>query len=63
MLQKVTAMSPKKKSTRPVAPLSIRFDAEVRKALDKAASDDMRPVGVLVQKVMIEWLMAQGYLK
>jgi hypothetical protein len=56
-------MPPKKASTRPVLPLSIRFDAEVRAALDKAAEDDMRPVGVLVQKVMIDWLKARGYLK
>jgi hypothetical protein len=64
MLQEIPGkMSPKKKSTRPVAPLSIRFDAEVRTALDQAARDDMRPVGILVQKVMMEWLKARGYLK
>ena len=63
MLHERRVMSPKKRSMHPVAPLSIRFDAEVRKALDKAAADDMRPVGVLVQKVMMEWLRAQGYLK
>ena len=56
-------MPPKKASERPVMPLSIRFDADVRVALDKAAADDMRPAGVLVQKVMIEWLKARGYLK
>jgi hypothetical protein len=53
----------KAKKTGPVTPLSIRFDATVRAALDKAAADDMRPAGVLVQKVMIEWLKARGYLK
>jgi hypothetical protein len=60
---KTAAMPPKKASTRPVMPLSIRFDAEVRAALDRAAADDMRPVGVLVQKIAIEWLKARGYLK
>ena len=44
-------------------PRTINFTTKVRKALDKAAADDMRPVGVLVQKVMIEWLKGQGYLK
>jgi hypothetical protein len=61
MLQELSVAKAKK--TRPVTPLSIRFDAEVRAALDKAAEDDMRPVGILVQKVMIEWLKAPGYLK
>jgi hypothetical protein len=53
----------KAKSARPVTPLSIRFDANVRAALDKAAEEDMRPVGILVQKLCIEWLKAHGYLK
>ena len=54
---------PKAKKVRPVTPLTIRFDAELRAALDKAAADDMRPVGVQVQKICAEWLKAHGYLK
>jgi hypothetical protein len=53
----------KAKKIRQVQALTIAFDATVRAALDKAAEDDMRPAGVLVQKVMIEWLKARGYLK
>jgi hypothetical protein len=44
-------------------PLSVRFDAEMREALEKAAKDDMRPVSHLVQKVMADWLREKGYLK
>jgi hypothetical protein len=61
MLQELSMA--KAKSARPVTPLSIRFDANVRAALDKAAEEDMRPVGILVQKLCIEWLKAHGYLK
>ena len=44
-------------------PLSVRFDQDVRAALEKAAKADMRPVSHLVQKVMADWLKANGYLK
>jgi hypothetical protein len=44
-------------------PLSIRFDHDIRAAMEKAAKDDMRPVSQLVQKVMADWLKERGYLK
>jgi hypothetical protein len=44
-------------------PLSVGFDEDVRAALEKAAKDDRRPVSHLVQKVMADWLKANGYLK
>ena len=44
-------------------PLSVRFDQDIRAALEKAAKDDRRPVSHLVQKVMADWLKAGGYLK
>jgi hypothetical protein len=44
-------------------PLSVRFDQEVRGALEKAAKDDMRPVSHLVQKIVADWLKERQYLK
>jgi hypothetical protein len=44
-------------------PLSIRFDHDIRAALEKAAKDDRRPVSQLVQKVMADWLKERKYLK
>jgi predicted DNA-binding ribbon-helix-helix protein len=42
---------------------SVRFDTHVRAALDKAAKEDKRPTSSLIQKVMEDWLKANGYLK
>ena len=42
---------------------SVRFDTHVRAALDKAAKEDKRPTSSLIQKVMEDWLKAEGYLK
>jgi hypothetical protein len=44
-------------------PLSIRFDHDIRAAMEKAAKDDRRPVSQLVQKVMADWLKERKYLK
>jgi hypothetical protein len=44
-------------------PLSIRFDQDIRAAMEKAAKEDRRPVSQLVQKVMADWLKANGFLK
>jgi hypothetical protein len=44
-------------------PLSVRFDQDVRAALEKAAKADMRPVSHLVQKIVADWLKASGFLK
>jgi hypothetical protein len=42
---------------------SIRFDPPVKVAIDKAAKSDKRSISSLVQKVMEDWLKAEGYLK
>ena len=42
---------------------SVRFETHVRAALDKAAKEDKRPTSSLIQKVMEDWLKAEGYLK
>jgi hypothetical protein len=41
---------------RPVQP-------ETKTALEKAAKDDMRSFLSLIEKVLIEWLRTNGYLK
>ena len=41
----------------------IRVSLETKEALTKAAKDDMRSVSVMVEKILIEWLRAKGYLK
>jgi hypothetical protein len=43
--------------------LGVRVLPETKAALEKAASDDMRTVSSLVEKVLVEWLRANGYLK
>ena len=44
-------------------PLSVRFDHDIRAALEKAAKADMRPVSHLVQKIVADWLKEKGFLK
>jgi hypothetical protein len=51
-----------RKETR-TAPLGLRLLPSVKKALEKAATDDSRPVASLVEKVLTEWLREHGYLK
>jgi hypothetical protein len=43
--------------------LGIRVHPETKAALEKAAKDDMRSVSSLVEKVLVEWLKAKGYLQ
>jgi hypothetical protein len=50
------------KKAKPIA-TSVRFDPPVKTAIEKAAKDDARSASSLIQKVMIEWLKAAGYLK
>ncbi|MET4701927.1 hypothetical protein ABIE65_004976 [Constrictibacter sp. MBR-5] len=45
------------------APTSMRLDPEVKAALERAAKDDMRSVSSLVEKILVEWLRANGHLK
>jgi hypothetical protein len=52
----------KKPETRSV-PVGLRFTPTIKKALDKAAADDHRPVASMIEKVLIEWLESHGYLK
>jgi len=42
---------------------SVRFLPSVKKALDKAATDDARTTSQLVQKIVADWLKEKGYLK
>ena len=45
-----------------VTPFSVRLDLATRKALEKAAKDDMRPASHLVHKILVEWLRENKYL-
>jgi hypothetical protein len=50
------------KASRPVA-TSVRFDPAVKAAIDKAAKADARSTSSLIQKVMADWLKANGFMK
>jgi len=54
---------PPQKPVRVWPPLSVRFDQDVRAALEKAAKDDRRPVSHLVQKIVADWLKKKRFLK
>lgn len=43
--------------------LGIRVQPETKAALEQAAKDDLRSVSSLVEKILVEWLRAKGYLK
>lgn len=45
------------------APLGLRFFPHVKEALQKAASEEQRPVASLVEMIVTDWLKAKGYLK
>lgn len=47
----------------PVVATSVRFDPNVKAAIDKAAKADTRSVSSLIQKVMTDYLRANGFLK
>jgi hypothetical protein len=53
---------PTAKKAKPIA-TSVRFDPPVKAAIAKAARDDARSASSLIQKVMVDWLKAGGYLK
>ena len=42
---------------------TVRLDAPVKAALEKAAKSDARSVSSLIQKVLSEWLKEKGFLK
>lgn len=43
--------------------LGVRVRPETKAALEKAAHDDMRSLSSLIEKILVEWLRANGYLK
>jgi hypothetical protein len=43
--------------------ISVRVTAEVKAAAEKAAAADSRSVASLVEKILAEWLRANGHLK
>jgi hypothetical protein len=44
-------------------PLGARVEPPVKAALAKAAKKDKRPLSVLVEIILIDWLKANGFLK
>ncbi len=42
---------------------TMRFDPEIRAALDEAAKADRRSVSSLVMKILEDWLRQNGWLK
>ena len=45
-----------KKPENRTVPVGLRFTPTMKKALDKAAADNHRPVASVIEKVLIEWL-------
>jgi hypothetical protein len=43
--------------------ISLRVTLQIKRALDKAAADDQRPVASYIKKIITERLEADGYLK
>jgi hypothetical protein len=43
--------------------LGVRVAPETKAALEKAAADDMRSLSSMIEKILVEWLRSNGYLK
>jgi hypothetical protein len=43
--------------------LGVRVQPDTKAALEKAAKDDLRSVSSLIEKILVEWLREEGYLK
>lgn len=43
--------------------LGVRVHPETKAALEKAAKADMRSVSSLIEKILVEWLRKNGFLK
>jgi hypothetical protein len=43
--------------------LGVRVQPDTKTALDKAAKDDLRSVSSLIEKILVEWLRENGYLR
>jgi hypothetical protein len=44
-------------------PISVRFLPDTMKALKKAAEEDGRPLSMMIDRIVTEYLREQGYLK
>jgi hypothetical protein len=44
-------------------PLGVRVEPETKAALERAAKDDLRSVSSMIEKILVEWLRAKGYLR
>ena len=44
------------------AAIGIRVEPEVKEAAEKAAAADRRTLASLLEKVLVEWLEANGHL-
>ncbi len=44
-------------------PTSMRLDADIKAALEKAATSDGRSVSNLTDRILREWLIAKGFLE
>jgi len=49
--------------TAPITPVSFRFAPEKKSALEQAAEDDSRSLSSMIDKILTDWLKANGYLK
>jgi hypothetical protein len=45
------------------ASIGIRVEPDIKAAAEKAAADDHRTVASLIEKLLVEYLREQGYLK
>ena len=43
-------------------PLGVRFEPNEAAAIERAAAAEDRTQSALVRRVVVEWLLAQGYL-
>lgn len=53
----------KKKELIKLAPIGVRLTPAAKKALEKAAQEDSRPMAALAQKIIMDWLKEKGFLK
>ena len=44
-------------------PVSFRLSHDTKEAAQKAAADDHRSLSSLIEKVLVDYLRAQGYLR
>jgi hypothetical protein len=43
--------------------LGIKVDPEIKDALQRAAAQESRSVSNMINKILVDWLRANGYLK